>query len=294
MPAAIQVVCATDHLLVVQHRELWQDTVRKGVHPPTYLDNLGKDLDGYLVTPAGKRKAARMLEERAAEVRSWQEWVDRLGSEHDRREPQGAPPARLRPPDADVSHITRKWLDIPYAQHSPRRSDWTSICRQTGAGPFPVLLNIHGGAFAHGDKRDIPLLPLLRGLSRGYAVVSVNYRLSGEAIFPAGLQDVKAAIRWFGPAAASTCSTRTGSSPGELVGRQFRRDGGHHRERELFDDPALGNAGHPCHVRCAGGLVRADRLLHHGRATRRERLGPLPTTPRRNLRNPVYLGAQIA
>jgi acetyl esterase/lipase len=39
-------------------------------------------------------------------------------------------------------------------------------------------------------------LSFLSGIERGYAVASVNYRLSGEAIFPAGLQDVKAAVRW--------------------------------------------------------------------------------------------------
>jgi len=33
-------------------------------------------------------------------------------------------------------------------------------------------------------------------LARGYVVASVNYRLSGEAVFPAALQDVKTAISW--------------------------------------------------------------------------------------------------
>ena len=37
---------------------------------------------------------------------------------------------------------------------------------------------------------------MLKGLRRGYAVVSINYRLSGEAIFPAQIYDVKAAVRW--------------------------------------------------------------------------------------------------
>jgi acetyl esterase/lipase len=37
---------------------------------------------------------------------------------------------------------------------------------------------------------------MLKGLKRGYAVVSINYRLSGEAIFPAQIYDVKAAVRW--------------------------------------------------------------------------------------------------
>jgi acetyl esterase/lipase len=67
---------------------------------------------------------------------------------------------------------------------------------ETGEGPFPVIVSIHGGAFKMGDKADIQVTPMLEGLKRGYAVVSINYRLSGEAIFPAQIQDVKAAIRW--------------------------------------------------------------------------------------------------
>ena len=47
-----------------------------------------------------------------------------------------------------------------------------------------------------GDKRDAQLTPMLAGLERGYAVVSINYRMSGEATFPALVHDVKAAIRW--------------------------------------------------------------------------------------------------
>jgi acetyl esterase/lipase len=37
---------------------------------------------------------------------------------------------------------------------------------------------------------------MLEGLRRGYAVVSINYRMSGEALFPKNINDVKAAIRW--------------------------------------------------------------------------------------------------
>jgi integrase len=98
-------------------------------------------------------------------------------------------------PQADISHIQRKWLDIPYAKLSNSQT-LDIYLPDEGDGPFSVILHIHGGAFAIGDKRDMPVTAYLRGLERGYAVVSVNYRLSGEAIFPAGLQDLKAAIRW--------------------------------------------------------------------------------------------------
>jgi len=65
-----------------------------------------------------------------------------------------------------------------------------------GAGPHPLIVWIHGGGFMAGDKRQIFWTPLLRETERGYAVASVNYRLSGQATFPAPFQDVRAAIRW--------------------------------------------------------------------------------------------------
>jgi acetyl esterase/lipase len=63
-----------------------------------------------------------------------------------------------------------------------------------GSGPFPVIINIHGGGFSGGDKSMSAITDQL--LAAGYAVASVNYRLSGEAKAPAQIQDVKAAVRW--------------------------------------------------------------------------------------------------
>lgn len=65
-----------------------------------------------------------------------------------------------------------------------------------GTPPHPVILFIHGGGFISGDKADGQEAPALEGLTRGYAVASMDYRLSDEATFPAQIQDVKAAIRW--------------------------------------------------------------------------------------------------
>ena len=96
---------------------------------------------------------------------------------------------------ANTDFIKRKWLNITYA--SPSSAQKLDIyLPDEGDGPFPVILSIHGGAFKAGDKADKQVIPMLEGLKRGYAVVSINYRLSGEAIFPAQIYDVKAAIRW--------------------------------------------------------------------------------------------------
>jgi acetyl esterase/lipase len=62
-----------------------------------------------------------------------------------------------------------------------------------GKGPWPLLVYIHGGAFRAGDKADGPPL---EHLAEGYAVASINYRLSQHALFPAQIEDCKAAVRW--------------------------------------------------------------------------------------------------
>lgn len=60
-------------------------------------------------------------------------------------------------------------------------------------GPHPVVVYAHPGGWFAGVKEMGPW-PFLPGA--GYAVVSVSYRLREEALYPAPLHDVKAAIRW--------------------------------------------------------------------------------------------------
>jgi acetyl esterase/lipase len=67
----------------------------------------------------------------------------------------------------------------------------------TGSGPFPVVIMVHGGGFMMGDKSDgAGLAGVDQLLSAGYAVASINYRLSGEVKFPAQINDAKAAVRF--------------------------------------------------------------------------------------------------
>jgi len=67
----------------------------------------------------------------------------------------------------------------------------------SGDGPFPVVVMVHGGGFMFGDKADgAGLTGVDQLLAAGYAVASINYRLSGEAIYPAQIYDAKAAVRF--------------------------------------------------------------------------------------------------
>jgi acetyl esterase/lipase len=98
------------------------------------------------------------------------------------------------PPPANTAHIRRKFIDLQYAPLSAAQR--LDLYLPDEGGPFPLILSIHGGAFMGCDKGDVQVTPMLEGLKRGYAVAAVNYRLSGEAKFPALIQDLKAAIRW--------------------------------------------------------------------------------------------------
>ncbi|MGI6434624.1 MAG: alpha/beta fold hydrolase [Syntrophomonadaceae bacterium] len=87
------------------------------------------------------------------------------------------------------------FLDIPYGNLSAAQTVDIYL-PDDAARPFPVIVSIHGGGWCAGDKMGPDLETAKAGLQRGYAVVSVNYRLSEEAIAPAQIHDIKAAIRF--------------------------------------------------------------------------------------------------
>jgi acetyl esterase/lipase len=73
----------------------------------------------------------------------------------------------------------------------------------TAGASAPAVIHVHGGGWRVGRRSALgPVMdkmepcPFQRLAAAGYAVVSVDYRLSGEAVFPAQLHDVKAAVRW--------------------------------------------------------------------------------------------------
>ena len=84
--------------------------------------------------------------------------------------------------------------DIVYAQVGDRKLLLDLHLPPKSKEPLPVVVWVHGGGWRSGSKGSGgPALPLV---SRSFAVVDVGYRLSGEALFPAQIQDCKAAVRW--------------------------------------------------------------------------------------------------
>ena len=82
--------------------------------------------------------------------------------------------------------------DAPYVKEGHERQVLDLYLPAEGKD-WPLVVWVHGGAWRGGNKDRPPALRLLR---EGYAVASINYRLSQHAKFPAQIQDAKAAIRW--------------------------------------------------------------------------------------------------
>ena len=101
----------------------------------------------------------------------------------------------MTPPNSAAAGIpdgTVILRDMPYVSggHARQKLDLYLPPADSAAS---LIIWIHGGAFKHGDKGD----PLpLECLAAGYALASINYRLSQHALFPAQIEDCKAAVRW--------------------------------------------------------------------------------------------------
>jgi len=95
-----------------------------------------------------------------------------------------------------MASIPPTLADLAYGVVSKQQQ--LDLYRPAGAGPFPVVVYVHGGAFKFGDKRDIGgfSADVKRLNGAGIAVASINYRMSGEAAFPAAVVDTRGAVRW--------------------------------------------------------------------------------------------------
>ncbi len=83
--------------------------------------------------------------------------------------------------------------DIEYARAPEQVLLLDLYLPEKTATPPPLLIYVHGGAWRSGTKTDVPIDPLLK---QGFAIASVEYRLTPVAPFPANIHDLKASIRF--------------------------------------------------------------------------------------------------
>lgn len=97
--------------------------------------------------------------------------------------------------EIDPSQFKRAWFDVPYANQSPSQK-LDIVLPERGSAPYPVVFYVPGGAWLSGGKRSATMACLYKVLSQGYAIAAIDYRYSTEALWPAQIFDVKAALRF--------------------------------------------------------------------------------------------------
>lgn len=114
-------------------------------------------------------------------------------------------------------------LDVVYAEYGDRKLLADIFTPRKPPGTLPAVVVVHGGGWLHGDKTKFRALALELA-RRGYLTMAVEYRLGGEAKFPAGIHDCNAAVRYL-RANAKTLGIHPdrigavgGSAGGHLVG----------------------------------------------------------------------------
>jgi len=109
---------------------------------------------------------------------------------------------------------------------TPSRTLMARIYQPQGAGPFPALLDLHGGAW--NDKDRFANEPMDDAIARsGVLVVAIDLRLGHEAPYPASVQDANLGIRWLkamaaewkgDPATVGVLGSSSGGHVAQLIG----------------------------------------------------------------------------
>lgn len=134
---------------------------------------------------------------------------------------------------------------VRYASVSPAQTLDLYLPATDGTSRMPVVVLVHGGGFRSGNSRWMQNYALALA-DRGIASASINYRLSGEARFPAAVRDAKASVRWIRANAASFGLDPNrvgiwGRSAGGWIAHMVGVTG---TRSTIFDDRSLGNAGY--------------------------------------------------
>jgi acetyl esterase/lipase len=84
--------------------------------------------------------------------------------------------------------------DVEY-RHDGTTSWLAHVLQPQGTGPFPVVLEVHGGAWNNGDRfQNLPLNQAVA--ATGLVVVSIEFRQGEAGRYPASIADVNYATRW--------------------------------------------------------------------------------------------------
>ena len=90
--------------------------------------------------------------------------------------------------------------DVEYLRHADIPL-LARLFKPRGTGPFPLVVELHGGAWCHGDRLNDTIIN--ESLARsGVVVAALDFRMPPVAAYPASLADITYAIRWLKTRAA--------------------------------------------------------------------------------------------
>ena len=180
---------------------------------------------------------------------------------------------REQPPFQPPAAVEMK-ADVVYASYGPRQMHLDMYLPKDSNGPFPAVVWVHGGGWQGGDKTRFRRQAALLA-AKGFACACIEYRLSGEAKFPAAIHDVKASVRWLRAHAAEYKINRDkigaagGSAGGHLVCLLGTTGG----VRDLEGNG--GNAEYSSAVQAVVGLYPAADLVKTGKRDPQSAAGSL-------------------
>ena len=97
-------------------------------------------------------------------------------------------------PQSTLASLDAK-LNVTYARYGDRTLEMDIYRPKKVSGPLPAVVCIHGGGWANGSRVNHGKVAQALA-ARGYVAATISYRLSGEAAFPAAINDCKAAVRF--------------------------------------------------------------------------------------------------
>ena len=101
---------------------------------------------------------------------------------------------RTKGPPAGLNQLHAK-SNLTYAKYGGRVLEMDIYRPKIARGALPAVICIHGGGWAKGNRTSHGKIAQALA-NRGYVAATISYRLSGEAPFPAAIQDCKAAVRF--------------------------------------------------------------------------------------------------
>ena len=167
--------------------------------------------------------------------------------------------------------------DVEYLRHGDKPL-LMRLYKPRGAGPFPIVINLHGGAWCKFDRTNDHIVnePIAK---TGVIVAALDFRMPPEAAYPASMQDINYAVRWLKQRAGELhgSASRIGISGSSSGGHQAILTGMRPRDARYAALPLKDGAGIDASV--SGVILCSPVIDPLGRYRYAQRLKAKPPYP---------------